>query len=305
MAEHTTTRPGAADAVGPAPARALGRHRLGADLRRLRQARSLRLDDVAARLEVAPSTLSRIENGLAPARAAYLAVMLDLYGVDDPAQRQRLADMAREGQREAWWAAYASLLPVGAGHMIDLETAASHIRCYAEHIPGLLQTPAYAAAAIHGARPGLTRPQILRLTRLQTLRQEHARAKGHRLHVVIDQPALLRAVSTPAVMAGQLHHLHAITADPAITVQVAELARSRPVLTPPFALLTLPGQADPYIACHSGIGGQIIMTRRPADLQATHRIFTALAGNAASPEDSAILIKDAAAHWEWQAPPAT
>lgn len=49
----------------------------------------------------------------------------------------------------------------------------------------------------------------------------------------------------------------------------------------------------------------IIMTRRPVDLRAAHRIFTALAGNAASPEDSAILIKDAASRWERQAPPAT
>ena len=47
------------------------------------------------------------------------------------------------------------------------------------------------------------------------------------------------------------------------------------------------------------------MTRRPADLRDTHRIVTALAGNAASPEDSAILIKDAASRWERQAPPAS
>ena len=38
--------------------------------RRLREARLLRLEDVAARLGVAPSTLSRIETGLAPARTS-------------------------------------------------------------------------------------------------------------------------------------------------------------------------------------------------------------------------------------------
>jgi hypothetical protein len=60
--------------------------------------------------------------------------MLDLYGVDDPGQRERMADMAREGQRKGWWAQCEDLLPAGAGsYLIDLESAASQIRCYAEH----------------------------------------------------------------------------------------------------------------------------------------------------------------------------
>lgn len=54
------------------PARAVGRHGLGSELRALRQARSLRLEDVAAKLEVAPSTLSRIETGKAPTKMSYL-----------------------------------------------------------------------------------------------------------------------------------------------------------------------------------------------------------------------------------------
>src|SRR6266700_7046778 len=82
--------------VGPA----IRRRRLGADLRQLREQRSLRLEEVADQLGVAPSTLSRIETGKAPTRTSYLAVMLDLYGVADPARRRLLMDMAREGQRK-------------------------------------------------------------------------------------------------------------------------------------------------------------------------------------------------------------
>ena len=46
------------------------RHRLGAELRRLREARSLRLKDVAAMLDVAPSTISRIETAKTPTRTS-------------------------------------------------------------------------------------------------------------------------------------------------------------------------------------------------------------------------------------------
>src|ERR1700722_20955783 len=87
------------------------RQRLGTQLRDLRQRRSLRLEDVAACLGVAPSTLSRIECGKAPTRTSYLTVMLDLYGIDDPQQRKHLTDLAREGQRKGWWTAPGNLLP--------------------------------------------------------------------------------------------------------------------------------------------------------------------------------------------------
>lgn len=102
-------------------------------------------------------------------------------------------------------------------------------------------------------------------------------------------------------MAGQLSHLLTLTTDPPITMQVAELARPRPVLTPPFMILSFPGPAQPDVTCHVGIAGQVTITARRADLRALHAIITALAGNAASTDDSATLIKETAARWERQA----
>jgi transcriptional regulator with XRE-family HTH domain len=74
------------------------RHLLGIELRRLRLARSLRLEDTAARIGVDASTVSRIESGKAPARTSFVHLMLDLYQVDDPSVRSLLTDLAREGQ---------------------------------------------------------------------------------------------------------------------------------------------------------------------------------------------------------------
>ena len=66
-------------------------------------------------LGVAPSTLSRIETGKAPTKLAYLSQLLELYQVTDAGQRQILVDMAREGHRKGWWAAYDDVLPSGLG----------------------------------------------------------------------------------------------------------------------------------------------------------------------------------------------
>jgi transcriptional regulator with XRE-family HTH domain len=123
------------------------RRRLGTELRRLREANSIKLEEVADRLGVAPSTLSRIETGKAPTRPAYLSEMLKLYGVEDPGQRQVLIDMAREGHRKSWWAVYEDRCPQvrdarrpGAGPSLRaFESLVLH---------GLLQTERYARAVL-------------------------------------------------------------------------------------------------------------------------------------------------------------
>jgi len=89
------------------------RRRLGVELRHLREAHSLKLEEVAERLGLAPSTLSRIETGKAPTKSAYLTAMLAMYEVEDPGARKVLVDMAREGHRKGWWSIYDDVLPSG------------------------------------------------------------------------------------------------------------------------------------------------------------------------------------------------
>src|ERR1700684_1317442 len=74
------------------------RYQLGTDLRQLREGRRLRLEDAAAHLGVAPSTLSRIETGHAPARACFITILLDLYGVKDEERRAALSGMGGGGR---------------------------------------------------------------------------------------------------------------------------------------------------------------------------------------------------------------
>ncbi len=268
------------------------RRRLGTDLRRLREARSLRLEDVASHLGVAPSTLSRIETGKAPTRTSYLALMLDLYGVDDPQRRRLLADLAREGQRKGWWADSEDLLAAGAGNYLGLEAEASVLRSFAiQVVPGLLQTEQYAAAVCRASRPDLGPEQVRRLVKLRLRRQELLRGQGrHRLHLVIDESALLRSIGSAGTMTAQLRHLLDLTAQAPVTVQVLTLAKVRTVLTEPFTMLSFAEEADADVACATSIRGQLIFEERPAELAALRATFGALTKAAMSPAESAELI---------------
>jgi transcriptional regulator with XRE-family HTH domain len=275
------------------------RHVLGGELRRLRLASGLRLEDVVLHLGVAPSTLSRIETGRAPTRTAFLSMMLDLYGVDDADRRRELADLAREGQRRGWWADYRDLLPPGAGHYLDLETAAQQICSYSAHaVPDLVQTPDYAAAVVRATRRDLGKDGVGRLARLHARRLDLISAADAQVRLIMDESALSRLVGTAAVMAAQLRHLLTVTSDPAVTVQVAELASSQPVLCPSFAVLSFADAGDPDVACSSGPAGRVILAKPRTETSVLVAEFAVLERSAASPEESARLVEKALQRWD-------
>jgi transcriptional regulator with XRE-family HTH domain len=277
--------------VGPT----IRRRRLGSELRRLRELSAMRIEDVASALGVAPSTLSRIETGKAPTRTSYLAIMLDLYGVHDLAERRSLSDLAREGQRKGWWAAAEELLPPGSGSYLGLEAEAAAIDAFAAQIvPGLLQTPDYARSVISASRPDLTAGQAEQLAAVQERRQEVLRGSAPlRLHVVIDESVLLRALAPAVVMKHQLERLAAANARPHVTVRVLRLA-GPPVLSGPFSILSFAEPTDADALCATGIRGQLLIEQRPSEVQAMRAVFGALTEAALAPATSSDLINDLA-----------
>jgi transcriptional regulator with XRE-family HTH domain len=269
----------------------IGRHRLGICLRQLRLNRSLRLEEVAARLDVAPSTMSRIETGKAPARTSYVRMLLDLYGVDDPDQRRLLTDLAREGQRKDWWADARDLLPAGVGRYLGLEAAASQVCSFStQTIPAPLRTDEYAAAAERVTRPGARPDDIRRLVAVTVRRQEVLERAGLRLHALIDEAALVRPMGSKHVLADQLGHLVTVTASEQVTVQVIPLTAAWPVLSAPFAVLTFADPADADVACTFGAGGEVNISSCAADVAAMRGTFTALSRAALTTDESASLI---------------
>jgi transcriptional regulator with XRE-family HTH domain len=275
--------------VGPT----IRRRRLGSDLRRLRERRSLRLEEVASQLGVAPSTLSRIETGKAPTRTSYLALMLDLYGVHDADQRRGLMDLAREGQRRGWWVGSDDLLPAGTGTYLGLEAEASDLRAFqSEVVHGLMRTADYARAVITARRPGLEADQAERLVQVAMRRQDVLRGTDPiRLRLVLDESVLVRAVGEPGVMRAQLEHLIEAGRAPNVTVQVLPLARQhRQLSAGSFGILSFAEPDDADVVCATGFRGQVLVEQRAADVQAMRLVFDGLSASALSPAESARLI---------------
>lgn len=279
--------------VGPT----IRRRRLGTDLRRLREAMSLKLEDVAGHLGVAPSTLSRIETGKAPTRTSYLSIMLDLYGVTDPVQRRALADLALEGQRRGWWTDYDELLPAGADTYLGLEAEASVLRAFGTQVVhDLLQTEDYARSVIAASRPDLTAEQADRLLAVHLRRQEVVRGSDPiQLRLVLDESVLLRSVGSPEVMRDQLEHLIEAGSHPTVVIQVLPLASTRrQVLAGTFGILSFDHPGDGDVACSEGIRGQVLIEERDTEIRALRLAFDALSLSALSPAASASLMRDVA-----------
>jgi transcriptional regulator with XRE-family HTH domain len=276
--------------VGPT----VRRRRLGSELRRLRESQSIKLEEVAERLGLAPSTLSRIETGKAPTRTAYLNSMLELYGVDDQGQRQVLLEMAREGHRKGWWAVWDGVLPTGFGIYVGLEAEAASLRVYeAQVVHGLLQTEDYARAVMSTVRRRQTPDEIDRLVKLRMQRQEVLmRADPLELWIILDEAVLRRMVGPSCVMRQQLEHLYETSQWPNVTLQVLTFGSGlHPGMGGPFAIIEFPERFDPDVVYTEGITGQAYIEERDREVRARSETFDLLRATALPPADSALLIR--------------
>jgi transcriptional regulator with XRE-family HTH domain len=275
-------------AMGPT----VRRRRLGSELRKLRDANDLKLEEVAAELGVAPSTLSRIETGKAPTKSAYLNQMLEMYGVTDPAHRQVLVDMAREGHRKGWWAAYDDVLPSGFDIYVGLEAETTGIRGYENSVVhGLLQTPDYARAVLRELLPRHTSEQIERQVDLRLARQRRLEEEPELdLWVIHDEAVIRRVVGGPVVMHAQLKRLLAMAELPGITLQILPFANGAHAgLRGPFNILEFADRIDSRVAHVESVGGFLYLEKEKEVRQCADS-FDRLRASALAPAASIDLI---------------
>ncbi len=280
-------------AVGPT----VRRRRLGSELRRLREARAIKLEEVADQLGVAASTLSRIETGKAPTKTAYLTVLFELYGVTDAGHRQVLLDMAREGHRKGWWAVYDDVLPTGFGIYVGLEAEAAGLRIYeTQVVNGLLQTAAYTQAVLREVHKKDTPEQLQRLAELRHKRQEVLdREDPPDLWLILDESVLRRPIGGAEVMRGQLEHLVEASQWPNVTLQVLPFSSgAHPALMGPFAILEFPERDDDDVVHFDSWGGPIYL-EKDKDVRDCAEAFDRLRAAALSPSDSADMASKLAA----------
>ena len=271
------------------------RRRVGSELRRLREAHSFKLEEAADKLGLAASTLSRIETGKAPTRTAYLATMFEMYGVDDPAQRGVLTEMAREGDRKGWWAVYDDVLPTGFDVYVGLEAELAALRVFEDQVVhGLLQTEDYARTVMNSvrlrkaaARGRSAGPWNCGCKRQRVL----TRPDPVKLWCILNEPVITRLIGGPKVMSGQLERLLEASDWPHVTLQVLPLSSGvHPALNGPFCILEFPERERSRRGllgrrCWSRLSG-----KRIRGVRACAEVFDLLRAAALSPADTVKFI---------------
>ncbi|AJF65684.1 helix-turn-helix domain-containing protein [Streptomyces vietnamensis] len=238
------------------------RRRLGQELRKLREAKNMTAEQVAERLLVSQSKISRLENGRRSISQRDVRDLCGVYEVDDERMVDSLMQMAKDSRQQGWWHAFGDI-PYSV--YIGLETDAESLRMYeSQIIPGLLQTPAYAEAVISGAMPESTPAEIEKRVTVRTRRQERIRDEERplRLWAVIDEGALHRIVGSRQLMVDQLEHLIEQSHLPHVTVQVIPFEMgAHPGISGQYSILEFPDTSDSSVVYIEGVTSDLYLEK--------------------------------------------
>jgi transcriptional regulator with XRE-family HTH domain len=194
---------------------------LGAQLRRLREAKGITREKAGYEIRSSDSKISRMELGRVSFKLRDVADLLTLYGVEG-ADQTRLMGMARQANSPAWWQVYNDVTPTWFQSYLGLEAGASLIRTYeVQFIPGLLQTPDYARAVVRIGHGSASADEIERRVALRIHRQELlTRENPPLLWAMVDEAALRRPMGGKHVMRAQIGALMDAIRSPSVRLQI-------------------------------------------------------------------------------------
>jgi transcriptional regulator with XRE-family HTH domain len=206
----------------------------GETLRKHREALGLTEKQVAQGVGgCSASKISRLESGEHDFKESDVARLLDVYGVVDPAERERLLDLAREANEKGWWEAWRDVTTKELQTYVSLEDIAQRVRSYESgQLLGLLQTPDYTRALIQANSPEPDRRGTDRIIELRAMRARRFMEESTaELICVLDEVTLSRGYGTRRIMREQIEHLIELAAHERITFRLA-----------PYASLNVPVQ---------------------------------------------------------------
>lgn len=193
---------------------------LGAQLRRLREAKQISPEEAGYVIRASHSKISRLETGRVGFKDRDIIDLLTLYGVTSEAEQATFRELAARANSPGWWQGYADMLAGWFEEYLGLEEAAVEIGTYeAQFVPGLLQTEDYASAVIlleYSHPKEVSRRIDLRIARQAILSGPDPTS----LWAVIDEAALQRPLGGTRAMRAQLNHLAEMSQRPNVTIQV-------------------------------------------------------------------------------------
>ncbi|WP_327233732.1 helix-turn-helix domain-containing protein [Streptomyces sp. NBC_01317] len=268
------------------------KRRLGSELRRMREAAGLKLDDVAERTSLNAAKTSRIETARIGVKPDDLTALLDLYGLDDEAKRAALHGLAKDGGKRGWWQTYRDAISPAYADLISLEADARNMRSYQiTLIPGLLQTAAYARATIDAINMTSPQDRVNALVEVRVARQSVlTRPEPLEFWAIVHEAALRPRIAPSQVMRDQLQRLIDLAELPHVSIQVLPLdAPPHPGLAGSFALVGFPETADLDVVHVESLTSALYI-EEPAEVSSYSAAFERLRAAALPFADSADLI---------------
>ncbi|HEX8344027.1 MAG TPA: helix-turn-helix transcriptional regulator [Actinoplanes sp.] len=238
---------------------------LGAQLRRLRESRSISREDAGYEIRSSGSKISRMELGRVSFKERDVADLLTLYGVTDAEERQALLTLAKQANSPGWWHHYSDILPTWFQSYLGLEAAASLIRTYEiQFVPGLLQTQEYARAVILLGHANASAAEMSRRVQVRHNRQQILhRPDPPQVWAVIDEAVLRRPIGGVEVMRAQVESLIEASQQPHIRLQIIPFnAGGHAAAGGPFSILRFPEPELPDVVYVEQLTSAIYLDKR-------------------------------------------
>jgi len=180
------------------------RRQLATELKRLRLAAKMTIEQVAEHLEWSPGKISKIENARVSVLPRDVRRLLEAYGTGEGPERETLLTLARQSRERGWWQQYGEAVTEWFQTYVGLEAAASAISTYqAEYVPGLLQTEAYATAVHRAALMNADEGEISKQVTVRMARQHRlTEPDAPQLWVVLNEAVIRRLVGVLVIAIG-------------------------------------------------------------------------------------------------------
>jgi transcriptional regulator with XRE-family HTH domain len=272
--------------------------RLAGELRRLREASPLMLEQAAEQLGWSKTKLSRIETTLRRVSAAEVQQILALYGVTGN-RLDALVDFARTARQRGWWDAYATSLPTDYATYIGLEAEAEALNTFTMGlVHGLMQTEEYAHHVIKSALMRFSPPaEVDRRVAARMARQKALAEREEPLRIwsILDETALRRVIGSPEVMRAQYGRITEMAELPNIMFQVMPVeAGAHPGVVGNFTIIEFPEHFTPDIVYAENMTSALYIEDEK-EVHTYSLAFEQMRATALSPNESLAMLERLAA----------
>ncbi len=269
--------------------------RLGRELRRLREAAGMTLEEAGRHVGSSGSRVQRVESGDIKVRPGDVLELLRAYSIPlDSDLASELSNAARDLREAGWWQRLG--LSSRYATFIAYEEEATELLTYQPTlVPGLLQTEEYARAVASIGRETETEA-IEERVRARMRRQEVLTRKRNplRLNAILSEAVLMVEVGGDAVLKQQLARIVDWAKRPNVTVQVLRFAAGAHLAdNGGFEILTFDRQGDPPLGYIETLAGELFL-ESAKDLDRLMATFNHLRALGMSPAESVRFIEERA-----------